>query len=96
MNVTVRPGFDFVNVEEALGYGRGVCDNAASGRSYAQLIDGIKSDLRTSDECQTSYLIAGAANELRPASIWGLPSSASGYRPGAATALFKNAEAGTP
>lgn len=80
VNVTVRPGYDFPTAEEALGYGRGICDKAASGRSYAHLIDAINSDFHTSDEFQASHLITQAANELSPATIWQLRNSASGYR----------------
>jgi len=32
VNVTVRPGYNFANAEEALAYGHGICDEVAGGR----------------------------------------------------------------
>ena len=83
VNVTVRPGYNFANAEQALTYGRGVCDKVAGGRGYGQIIADVKSDFGTSDEYQASYLIAQSANELCPALIWQLRNSAAGYRPAA-------------
>lgn len=79
VNVTVRPGYNFANADQALAYGYGVCDKIASGRSYAQLVGDIKSDFNTSDELQASYLISQSAQELCPAQIWQLRNSAAGY-----------------
>jgi Protein of unknown function (DUF732) len=80
VNVTVRPGYNFANAEQALNYGHVICDKIAAGRSYAQLIGDLKSDFATGDEYQASYLITQAANELCPAQIWQLRNSAAGYR----------------
>ncbi|MCV7000809.1 DUF732 domain-containing protein [Mycolicibacterium alvei] len=79
VNVTVRPGYNFANADQALAYGYGVCDKIAAGRSYAQLVGDIKSDFNTSDEFQASYLISQSAQELCPAQIWQLRNSAAGY-----------------
>ena len=79
VNVTVRPGYNFANADQALAYGYGVCDKIASGRTYAQLVGDIKSDFNTSDEFQASYLISQSAQELCPAQIWQLRNSAAGY-----------------
>ncbi|WP_102143199.1 DUF732 domain-containing protein [Mycobacterium hubeiense] len=79
INVTVRPGYNFANADHALAYGRGICDKIAQGRPYAQLVVDIKTDFRTNDEFQASYLISQAANELCPAQIWQLRRSAAGY-----------------
>jgi hypothetical protein len=79
VNVTVRPGYNFANADQAVSYGGGVCDKIAQGRPYAQLIADIKNDFNTSDDYQASYLITQSANELCPAQIWQLRNSAAGY-----------------
>jgi hypothetical protein len=79
VNVTVRPGYNFANADQALAYGRGICDEIAAGRTYPQLIGDLKADFNTSDEYQASYLIAQSAQELCPAQIWQLRNSAAGY-----------------
>ena len=38
VNVTVRPGHNFANADQALAYGRGVCDNIAGGVGCPELI----------------------------------------------------------
>jgi hypothetical protein len=81
VNVTVRPGYNFPNADEALRYGYGICDKVSGGRSYAQLMGDVKADFNTSDEYQASYLISQAVNELCPALIWQLRNSAAHYRP---------------
>lgn len=81
VNVTVRPGYNFANADTALAYGHTICDKVAAGRSYPQIMGDVRSDLSTSDEFQASYLITQAVNELCPAQIWTLRSSAAGYRP---------------
>lgn len=82
VNVTVRPGYNFANAEDAIDYGRGICDKVAQGRSYGALIGDLKTDFNTEDDYQPSYLIAQATNELCPAQIWTLRNSAANYRPG--------------
>jgi len=81
VNVTMRPGYNFANADQALTYGYGVCDKIAAGRSYAQLVADIKSDFNTPDEFQASYLVSQSAQELCPAQIWQLRNSAAGYVP---------------
>jgi hypothetical protein len=81
VNVTVRPGYNFANADEALRYGHGICDKVSVGRTYAQVTDDVKADFTTSDEYQASYLITQAVNELCPALIWQLRNSAAHYRP---------------
>jgi Protein of unknown function (DUF732) len=81
VNVTVRPGYDFANADDALDYGRAVCEKIVSGQPYGQIIGEVRSDVATTDEFQASYLITQAANELCPALIWQLRNSAAGYRP---------------
>ena len=80
VNVTVRPGYNFPNADAALAYGHGVCDKVATARTYAQIVDDIKADFRTTDEYQAGYLINQAVNELCPAMIWQLRKSAANYR----------------
>lgn len=81
INVTVRPGYNFANAEDALSYGHGICDKVAAGRDYAQIMGDIKTDFNTRDDYQASYLIGQAVNELCPALIWQLRNSAANYRP---------------
>lgn len=81
VNVTVRPGYNFANAEEALGYGQGICDKVAQGRTYGQIMADVKADFATSDEYQASYLVTQALNELCPELIWQLRNSAAGYQP---------------
>lgn len=81
VNVTVRPGYNFANADEALTYGHGICDKIAAGRGYVQIMGDVKSNFSTVDEYQASYLITQATNELCPAQIWQLRESAVGYRP---------------
>lgn len=81
VNVTVRPGYNFVSAEAALAYGRVLCDEVAAGNSYTQIMSKVKTDLASPDEYHASYLITQAVNELCPASIWQLRNSADPYRP---------------
>lgn len=81
VNVTVRPGYNFANADEALTYGNGVCDKVSQGRTYPQVMGDVKADFNTSDEYQASYLISQAVNELCPALIWQVRNSAAYYRP---------------
>jgi hypothetical protein len=81
VNVHMRPGYNFPNADAALSYGYGICDKVSAGRGYPQLIGDVKADFTTSDEFQASYLISQAANELCPALIWQLRSSAAHYQP---------------
>jgi uncharacterized protein DUF732 len=83
VNVTVRPGYNFANADDAIRYGRGICDKVAQGREFALIIADVKTDFRTVDEYQASYLISQAANELCPELIWELRASAAHHRPGA-------------
>jgi hypothetical protein len=81
IEVTVRPGYNFANADDALGYGNQVCDKVSQGRTYADLIGDVKSDFQTADEFQASYLIDKAVNELCPAQIWQLRRTAAHYQP---------------
>ncbi|WP_139807789.1 MULTISPECIES: DUF732 domain-containing protein [Mycobacterium] len=81
VNVTVRPGYNFANADEALAYGNGVCDKVSQGRTYPQVMGDVKADFNTSDEYQASYLISQAVNELCPALIGQVRNSAAHYRP---------------
>ncbi len=44
VNVTVRPGYHFANADEALRYGRGICDKVAARDAFARIIDDLKAD----------------------------------------------------
>jgi Protein of unknown function (DUF732) len=81
VNVTVRPGYNFANADQALAYGQGICDKIAAGRHYGDVVADIKTDFNTSDEYQASYLISQAAQELCPNLVWQLRNSAAHYVP---------------
>ncbi|WUI29070.1 DUF732 domain-containing protein [Mycobacterium sp. NBC_00419] len=81
VNVTVRPGYDFPNADQALAYGNGICDKVSAGEPFNQLVGDIKADFNTQDEFQATYLISQAAQELCPGAIWQLRQSAAHYRP---------------
>ena len=80
IDVTVRPGYRFADAEDALAYGRGVCDKLGNGRHYSDLIGDVETDFATSDDYQASYLVTAAVNELCPSLIWQLRNSAAHYR----------------
>lgn len=79
--VVVRPGYNFASSADALEYGHGVCDKVAGGRGYGQLLHEIEVDFNTSDEYQAQYLVNQAVDNLCPALIWQLRSSADHYVP---------------
>ncbi len=81
LNVTVRAGYNFASAGDALAYGQRICAEIAGGTAYGKLIADVKSDFAATDEFQASYLVAQAANEICPAQIWQLRTSAAGYRP---------------
>ncbi|MGV0734588.1 DUF732 domain-containing protein [Mycolicibacter sinensis] len=81
LNVTVRPGYNFADADDALRYGHDICNKVEHGRGYATLMGDVKTDFNTTDEYQASYLISQAVNELCPACIWQLRNSAAHYRP---------------
>lgn len=80
LNVTVRPGYNFVSSDAALTYGHHICDKVTQGRTYGQIMGDVKADFDTSDEYHASYLISQAVNELCPSVIWQLRNSAAQYR----------------
>ena len=79
VNITVRPGYNFPNPDAAVAYGYGVCDSIQQGTSYGPLLAEIMTDLFTSDEYQSAYLVNQAAEMLCPAAIWQLRQSAANY-----------------
>ena len=81
VNVTVRPGYNFADADQALSYGHSLCDRVAAGEGYGWLIGDVKGDFNTDDEYQAAYLINQAVNELCPQLIWQLRNSAAHYRP---------------
>jgi hypothetical protein len=81
VNVTVRPGYNFANADDALSSGHTICTDIGSGRGYADVLGQIKSDFNNPDDYQASYLINQAVNELCLALIWQLRNSAANYRP---------------
>lgn len=81
VNVTLGPGYNFANAEQALSYGYGICDKIGAGVSYAQMVSDARADLGNLDEFQASYLIGQAADQLCSPLIWQLRQSAAGYRP---------------
>jgi hypothetical protein len=82
VNVTVRPGYNFANADNALAYRQGTCEKSASATPYRLIMREVKAEFAITDECQASYLVAQAANEHCQPQIWPLRNSAAaGYRP---------------
>jgi hypothetical protein len=81
VNVTVRPGYNTANADQAIAYGNGICDKISTGLPFAQIVSDIKADFSTADDYQGTHLISQAAQELCPANIWQLRRSAAGYQP---------------
>jgi hypothetical protein len=77
----VRAGDLFANADDALDHGHVLCDGVSAGRSYADVMASITSDFGDPDDCRASHLIDQAVNELCPAQIRRLRTSAAGYRP---------------
>ena len=80
IGVTVRPGYNFPDGDAALRYGYGICDKVAAGQPFSQVMGDVRGDFNTDDDYQASYLISQAVNELCPAQIWQLRSSAAHYQ----------------
>lgn len=81
IGVTTRPGYGFANADAALSYGYGICDKVSHGRGYPQIMADVEGDLDTTDDFQASFLVAEAVQELCPALIPQLRSSAAHYHP---------------
>jgi hypothetical protein len=79
-DVMVRRHYNFPN-NDAIGYGREICDNVGQGTSYAQVMNVVKRDITPNDEFAANYLLSYAVNRLCPAQIWQLRNSAAGYQP---------------
>ncbi|KMV13866.1 DUF732 domain-containing protein [Mycobacterium heckeshornense] len=78
-NVTVRRAYNFPN-GDAIGYGRGICEKVSGGRSFAQLMGDVKSDVTPNDEYAANYLVSYAVSQFCPEQIWQLRNSAAGYQ----------------
>lgn len=81
VNVTMRPGYNFVGPGAALDYGHRICQKVGANIAYNQLLTDIETDLDNPDEYHASYLVTQAVNELCPELIWQLRNSAAGHRP---------------
>lgn len=79
-NVTVRRHYSFPN-DDAIGYGRGICDKVSGGRSFAQVMGDVKRDVTPNDEAAANYLVSYAVSQFCPDQIWQLRNSAAGYQP---------------
>ena len=81
VNVTVRPGYNFANADDAIRYGQGVCDKIGHGQTFSGRVADVKRDFNTNDDYQASYLVSQSINELWPVLIWQLRHSAAGFHP---------------
>lgn len=81
INTLTRPGYNFPNAAAALDYGHGICDMVSEGRAFPLIMADVRADLNTSDDYQATYLVSQAVDELCPAQIWQLRSSAAHYKP---------------
>lgn len=79
-NVAVRRHYNFPN-GDAIAYGYRICESVSPPRSYAQLVDQVRSDVTPGDEAAVNYLISTTVESLCPAQIWQLRNSATGYVP---------------
>jgi hypothetical protein len=77
-NVLGRRQYNFPN-NDAIGYGYGICDKAAHGEGYSQIMGDVKRDVTPNDEFSANFLVSNAVNILCPAQIWQLRNSAAGY-----------------
>jgi hypothetical protein len=80
-NVTVRRHYGFPN-NDAIGFGRQICDKVSGGSSYRQVMSDVKHDVVPNDEASANYLVSYAVGILCPAQIWQLRNSAAHYQPG--------------
>jgi Protein of unknown function (DUF732) len=80
-DVMVRRHYSFPNPDEAVQYGRGICDRITQGSSYGQVIAEVKNDVSPSDQFAANYLVSNAVNLLCPEQIWQLRNSAANYQP---------------
>lgn len=81
ISVTTRPGYGFADAAAALSYGNSICDKVSQGRPYSQIMAEVEDDLNTGHDFQASFLVSVAVQELCPALIPQLRSSAVHYRP---------------
>lgn len=81
IGITTRPGYGFANAEAAVDYGLGICDKVSHGREYSQIMAEVERDLNTTVDFHASFLISEAVQELCPALIPQLRSSAVHHRP---------------
>ena len=79
-DMTVRRQYAFPN-NDALAYGRGVCDKVGQGEAYGQVIGDVKRDVTPNDQFAANYVVGYAVNLLCPELIWQLRDSAGGYIP---------------
>ena len=79
-DMTVRRPYAFPN-NDALAYGRGVCDKVGQGEAYGQVIGDVKRDVTPNDQFAANYVVGYAVNLLCPELIWQLRNSAGGYIP---------------
>ncbi|MGB5795279.1 MAG: DUF732 domain-containing protein [Mycolicibacter algericus] len=76
VNVTMRPGYHFASSADALRYGHDLCGKVSQGYRYSDIVAEVKVELTTPDDYQATYLIGQAVDQLCPALIWQLRSSA--------------------
>jgi hypothetical protein len=79
-NVAVRRHYNFPN-NDAISYGRGICDKVGRGDTYAQVMSDVKSDVTPNDEFAANWLVSYAVSLLCPSQIWQLRNSAGHYQP---------------
>lgn len=56
-DVVVRRHYGFPN-NDAVSYGRGICDKVSQGESYEEVMGYVKSDVTPSDEFAANYLVS--------------------------------------
>lgn len=79
-NVVARRHYNFPN-NDAIGYGRQICDKVSAGEGYSQIMGDVKRDVSPNDEFAANYLVSNAVNILCPEGLWQLRNSAANYQP---------------
>jgi Protein of unknown function (DUF732) len=64
---------------DAIGYGYHVCDDAARGQRYADILREVEDEVRPNDEQSANYVVSYAVGLLCPQMLWQLRNSAAGY-----------------
>jgi hypothetical protein len=80
VSIDIRRHYNFPS-NDAIGYGRQICDKVSAGEGYSQIMGDVKRDVSPNDEFAANYLVSNAVNILCPEGLWQLRNSAANYQP---------------